>query len=132
MTSRVESGSRPASGAVKPRRKSRAKKSVSVAIANHRGQRFQQDLDVKCERPRLDIKQVVLGSLLDRRLTAETVHLCPAGHARLFHVPLAVARHQVGELRHELWSLWPRANQAHLADQYVDQLRELVQAETAD
>ena len=44
-------------------------------------------------------------------------------------MPLAIARHQVRKLCHELGPLWPRADQAHLAEQHVDQLGELVQAE---
>ena len=94
--------------------------------------RLEQDLDVERQRPRLHVEQVVLGALDDAGLPAQAVDLRPAGHARLFHVALAVARHQVGELRHELRPLGPRADQAHLADEHVDQLRELVQAEAAD
>src|SRR5262249_22311612 len=62
------------------------------------------------------------------RVTAPAVDLGPAGHARLDAVTGHVVGDRLAELLDEHGSLRPRAHQAHVALEYIDKLRQLVQA----
>src|SRR5215213_1529724 len=94
--------------------------------AGDRGERHQQDLEIQPEREVLDVVVVPLGSIGDRGLTAQTVHLRPPRDAGLDAVALVVAIYAALELRHELGALgtWPA--EAHLRLDDVDELRQLV------
>src|SRR4051812_26459789 len=99
---------------------------IGVAIAEDRGERLEQDLQVEEQRPVLDVKQVEAGTLLDRGLPAQAIHLRPAGHARLLLVPVRVARNRAGELLDEVGTLRAGTNQTHLTQQHIHELRQLV------
>ena len=88
----------------------------------------QDDLDVEPERPVLDVEVVEPGSLVDRGVAAQAVDLRPAGQAAGHPVPGVRTR---GRARpnslDEVRPLGPRADQAHVAPQDVEQLGQLVQ-----
>ena len=65
-------------------------------------------------------------------VAAPAVYLCPAGHARAHFVAKHVVRKLVAELLHELRALGTRADDAHVADQHIEQLRQLVERPRAN
>src|SRR5438477_902023 len=103
--------------------------SVRVLLPEPAEQGQDQDLDVQEQRPVLDVVQVVLDPLLDRRVAAPAVHLGPPRDPALH----AMAEHVLGdallELLHERRPLRARADQAHVPEHDVDELRELVEVE---
>src|SRR5205823_14332026 len=90
-----------------------------------------EDLDVEAERPVRDVVVVPLHTLGKGCLAAQPVHLGPAGDARLDAMAVAVAGDVAREQLHELGPLRPGADQAHLALEHVEQLRELVERAAA-
>src|SRR4051812_27618899 len=105
--------------------------SIRVAVAEDEDDGFGDDLQVEEEGPVLDVVEVVAGALLDARVAAEAVHLRPAGESRLLAVAAGVARDGLRELIDEVGPLRARADDANLAQEDVDELRELVQREAA-
>src|SRR5258705_1074149 len=89
---------------------------------------LQEDLQIEGETPTLDVVEVVLDPLLDRRVAAPAVDLGPAGDPRLHLVAEHVAWHAAPELLDEARALRPRPHEAHLAVQHVEELRQLVEA----
>src|SRR6267142_1782776 len=75
------------------------------------------DLQIEPHRPVLDVIQVVLDPLFDRRVAAPAVHLRPAGDARLHLVAQHVLRDSVLELGDEVRALRTRTDDRHLAAQ---------------
>src|SRR3954463_8602940 len=63
------------------------------------------DLEIEPDRPVLDVVEVVLDALVERRVAAPAVHLRPAGHAGLHLVPQHVLRDAVLELLDEVRTL---------------------------
>src|SRR4029450_11753281 len=86
----------------------------------------QQTLEIEPERPVLDVVVVPLDPVREGCLAAQAVHLGPAGDPRLDTVPVRVAVDVLLEEPNELGALWTRPDQAHLALQHVDQLRQFV------
>ena len=84
------------------------------------------DLEVERDRPVLDVVEVVLDALLDRRVAAPAVDLRPAGQARAHLVAQHVLRDPLLELVDEERPLGPRADERHVAAQHVPELRQLV------
>src|SRR6185312_3728867 len=60
------------------------------------------------------------------------VHLRPPGDAGPDVMSVGVEWEDLAQLIDEVRALWPRADQAHFAAQYVDDLRNLVNASVAD
>ena len=89
------------------------------------------DLEIERQRPVLDVVQVELDALFERRVAAPAVHLRPAGDAGLDLVPQHVLRDAVLELFDEERPLGPRADDGHVAAQHVPELRQLVEVEPA-
>ena len=83
------------------------------------------------DRPVLDVVEVVLDALLERRVAAPAVDLRPAGDAGLHLVAQHVLRDPVLELLDEERPLGPRADDRHVAPQHVPELRQLVEVEPA-
>src|SRR3712207_1548857 len=83
----------------------------------------QQDLQVEPERPVLDVVVVPLDPVRQRGLAAQAVDLGPAGDPRAHAVAVVVAAHAPLEQLDELGALRPRADDAHLAPQDVEELR---------
>src|SRR5262249_30855878 len=82
----------------------------------------------------LDVIEVELElphRVLDRRAVRRP-DLGPAGDPRLDAMAHAVERDLMGELLDEARPLRPRANEAHLALQHVDELRQLVNPRAAE
>src|SRR5262245_65839586 len=105
---------RPTAKAAKRLFRSRST-SVGVAIEDDAHDRQRDDLEVEPERPTLDVLEIVLDALLERRVAAEPVDLCPARHPGLHLVPEHVAGYGPAELLDEERSLRSRADHAHPA-----------------
>src|SRR5207245_8062221 len=103
--------------------------SVQVAFAAYEPQRMQQEYQVEAQGPALDVVEVVLDALLDRRAAAPAVDLRPSGDAGLHLVAQHVAGDAPPELLDERRSLGARPDQAHVTAQHVEELRQLVEAE---
>src|SRR5215470_18385976 len=89
----------------------------------------EQDQEVEEQREVLDVVEVVL-QLLERifdRGAVAILDLRPAGESRLHGQPLHVIRDFLLQALHELRSLRSRSDEAHVTDENVDQLRELVE-----
>src|SRR5437867_13126939 len=89
--------------------------------------RLNQDLQVEGEAPPLDVVQVALDPALDRRVTPPAVDLGPAGDTGLHLVAQHVAGHAPPELLDEARALGARPDEAHLAAEHVEALRQLVE-----
>src|SRR5262249_21943244 len=112
-----------------PRAARRTRRSMRVAVdAEGVPEGLQQDLQIEAETPALDVVEVVLDPLLDRRVAAPAVDLRPAGDPGLHLVAEHVAGHAATEFLDEARALGPRADQAHLTAQHVDELRQFVEA----
>ena len=105
----------------------------NAAPEEHGLDRREDDEQVERDRQVLDVEEVVL-QLLHRVFDARAVgvaHLRPSGQAGPDDVALAVERNLLGQLLDELRPLGPRADEAHVADQHVPQLRQLVEPRAA-
>src|SRR3954471_250609 len=96
-------------------------------VAEHGPERHQQDLDVEPERPVLDVVVVPLDAVGERGLAAQAVNLGPAGDPGLDAVAVAVAVDVALEQPGEVRTLGTWADQAHVALEHVQQLRQLVE-----
>src|SRR5262245_35529647 len=94
-------------------------------------ERLRENLQVEVEAPALDVVQVVLDPLLDRRVTAPAVELGPTGDPRLHLVAQHVAGDALAKVLDEARALRARADQAHLAPQDIEELGQLVEARPA-
>src|SRR5580765_7944130 len=65
---------------------------VGMLVEEAPDDRQPDDFEVETDRPVLDVVEVVLDALVERRVAAPAVHLRPAGHAGL-HL---VAQHVLG------------------------------------
>src|SRR6266542_4356109 len=99
----------------------------ALALQDH-PEGLQQNVEVEGQRPVLDVELVELQGLLRRHL-ATAVDLPPAGHAGR-HLQARAEQLAVGG--HLLRRQRPRADQAHLALEDVQQLWQLVEAEPAE
>src|SRR6187401_2729425 len=89
------------------------------------------DAQVKPDGPILDIVKVKLDSGRQVGIAAQIVDLCPSGDSGLHQVSLHVAGNLGAEDLHQLRPLRTWANDGHLASQHIDELREFVQARSA-
>src|SRR5262249_12340338 len=87
------------------------------------------DLHVERQGPVLDVVEVVLDALLERRVASEPVDLRPPREPRLDLVAQHILRDPRLELGDEDRALRPRADEAHLARQHVPELGQLVERE---
>ena len=94
------------------------------------GDRQREDPQVQPQRPVLDVVVVPLDAVGDRGLAAQAVDLGPAGDPGLDAVAVLVAGDVARELAHVLGALGPRADEAHVAAQHVEQLGQLVERES--
>ena len=100
-------------------------------LRSDRVDRHHEDLQVERRRPVLDVVVVPLDAVGERGLAAQAADLRPAGDAGLDAMAVGVARQVAPEQRRELGALRARADQAHLAAEHVDELRQLVQRRAA-
>src|SRR5436190_15718257 len=105
---------------------------VRVLVTQSMNHRHEQDLHVQHQRPVLDVVEVVLDAHADRGVAAPAVHLRPAGHAGAHFVAQHVLRELGAELLDELRALRPRPDHAHVAEEHVEELRQLVERPGAD
>src|SRR5215475_134289 len=73
------------------------------------------DFQVETDGPILDVVEVVLNPLVERRVAAPAVHLRPAGHAGFHLVAQHVLRNAVLELLDEMRPLRPRTDNRHVS-----------------
>src|SRR5262245_2416568 len=112
-----------------------AARSVGVVSLAHDIDRQQQNLDVEQDRPIVDVMQVTPDTLADLfdgvRLATPSIDLRPACNARFDPVPCSVLIDNIlEELACSLCgnSVRSRTYQRHVAKQYIQELRNLVQA----
>src|SRR5690554_3138825 len=125
--------SRPASttrltAAIRARR---ATRSVRVLVYESGPERHGHNLEVELQGPVLDVVEIVLDALLDRRIPAPAVHLSPSRNAGLDLVAQHVPRHAIPKLLDENGSLRSRPDDGHIALQHVDKLGKLIQGGAA-
>src|ERR1700680_3093138 len=101
--------------------------SVSVALEEYPDPRQPQDLEVPGQGPVLAVVGVVERPVADGSGPSQVVDLRPPGEAGPDPLPLQVARHVHAVLLIEEGRLRARPDQAHVALEDVDQLRQLVQ-----
>src|SRR5579884_1123781 len=104
------------------------KRLIRAAAEEHSGNRLQQYLDVQAQAPVLDVEQVHEHHLVEVEVTAPAHLPQPgnaAGHLQSCLLPVLVAL-DFGWLRR------PWTDDAHVAAQHVEELRNLVQAGGTD
>src|SRR5262244_1049773 len=84
---------------------------VGVLLAEAAEEGEDQDLHVEQQRPVLDVVEVVLDPLLDRRVAPPAVHLGPARDPALHAVAEHVLRDALLELLHDRRPLGPRPDE---------------------
>src|SRR5207237_3671560 len=84
--------------------------SIRVLVGEDSKQRDQDDLEIECQAPVLNVVEVVDEAFLDGRLTAEVVGLRPAGEPRPDPVAVAVVGQAALELPHDDRSLRARTD----------------------
>src|SRR5258708_15338497 len=82
--------------------------SICVAVPEPEPERLQQDPEVEPHRPALDVIEVVLDALLNRRVAAPAVDLGPARDPGLHLVAEHIAWHAPPELLDQAPALGPR------------------------
>src|SRR4051794_14453880 len=102
---------------------------VSIRVAVHEAvpERQPQDAQVEPRRPVRDVVEVELDAFSQRRVAAPAVDLGPARDAGFDGVASVIVRNRLGELIDEDGPFWPWPNQAHVAQEDVDELRQLIQ-----
>src|SRR5579871_3336978 len=105
---------------------------VGVVAAYHGGDGLEEDLQVESGRPMLDIEEIVAGPLLDGGLATHPIDLRPASHAGLLVVALVIPWDEPAELLHKIWPLGAGAHEAHVAQEDVDELWQLVDGVAAE
>src|SRR5262245_47403491 len=95
-------------------------------------ERQPHDFQIEPHRPVLDVVQVVLDALLDRRVAAPAVDLRPAGDAGLHLVAQHVLRNLVLELLDKEWALGAWPDDRHVAAENIPELRQLVDVKAAE
>src|SRR5262245_21854420 len=85
------------------------------------------DLQIKSDRPVLDVVEVVLVALFEGRVATPAVHLSPASQTGLDFVTKHVLRDSVLELLDEVRALRSRSHDGHVAAKHVPELGKLVE-----
>src|SRR3990167_2513556 len=90
--------------------------------------RVQQDQEIQEEGEVLDVVEIVLELLegILQRGPVAVAHLRPAGDPRLHGEAFQVERDLLLELVDEFGPLGARADEAHVPDQHVEEMRQLV------
>src|SRR6266853_3427785 len=88
---------------------------VGMLVEEALHDRQPHDFQIEADRPVLDVIEVVLDALVDRRVAAPAVDLGPSGQARLHLVAQHVLRYAMFELLDEMRTLGPRADDGHVA-----------------
>ena len=95
-------------------------------------QRHPQDAQVEPGGPMGDVVKVVLDPFAERSVAAPAVDLGPTRDSGFDAVPGHVVGDRLGEFLDEDRPFGTRADQAHVAHQDVEELRQLVQASAAE
>jgi hypothetical protein len=104
----------------------------SVSRENHLHDRFQDDNEILPKRPILDVGYVQLYSLQNLGIVPSfstvTAYLCDSSNPWLNESSNSVGGHDLGESSIVDDHVRTRPNDAHFSPQYVDKLRNLIQA----
>src|SRR5580700_10629356 len=92
------------------RRQAMSRRLVCVLVEEALDDRQPHDLHIETNGPVLDVVEIILDALLERRIPAPAVHLRPPGQPGLHLVPQHVLRDPVLELLDEVRALGPRAD----------------------
>src|SRR5947207_12535387 len=79
----------------------------------------------------LDVIEVVLDALFDAGLPAQSMDLRPTRHPRFHHMAQLIPRNVAAEIIDEDGPLGSRSDEAHVAGEHVEELRQLVDARPA-
>src|SRR5262245_61853847 len=93
--------------------------SLGISVHKTAPERHPENFDVQEQGPVLDIIQIMLKALLQRRIPAPTVDLSPARHTGLDAMPQHVARNALTKPLDQDRSLRTWSHQAHLALAHV-------------
>ena len=96
-------------------------------IAETAEQRQRENFYVAPERPVLDIIEIILNAMIQRRVAAPAVDLRQASHAGLDLMAQHIFRDRFAKLFDQRRPLRPRPDEAHFTAQHVDQLRQFIQ-----
>ena len=101
-------------------------------LVEHAKRRHDQNANIQCRRPVFDVIQVIRNPLFNGGVAPQTVYLRPAGNSRAYLMLDHVAGNLFFELLHKEGQLRPRADQAHVALEHIEKLRQLVHGAFAD
>src|SRR6266508_3079321 len=101
--------------------------SVRVLVPHAVQNGHEENLHIDHQRPVLDVVQIVLDAHAHRCVSAPAVHLRPTGHSRAHFVPQHIVRKLCTKLLYELRALGTGPDDAHVAEEDVEELRELVE-----
>src|SRR5262245_52539719 len=93
--------------------------SVCVSVEEPFDDGEPHDLEVEAHRPVLDVIEVVLDALLERRVTTPAVDLGPPGQAGFHLVAQHVLRDAMLELLDEMRALGTGTDNRHVAAEHV-------------
>ena len=99
---------------------------MSVPALQNTRDRHNEDSKIHARGPVLDVMNVVIDPLMNRRIPSPSVNLSPAGHARLDLVAKHVPWDFPSEFLNKDGTLWPWAYEAHFAPQDIPKLRQLI------
>src|SRR5262249_1953363 len=94
-------------------------------------QRHQQDVNIQRLRPVSNVINVMVESLFQARIATPAVNLCVAGNAGAHHVPDVISPLFLAKLSCEFGTFGPRSHEAHVSAQDVPELRQFIEAGTA-
>src|SRR5579864_995791 len=101
--------------------------SISILAVEDAQKGHGNDLQIEGEAPVAKIVQVIFHTLFDRRVSAPSVYLCPAGDSDFEGVAKIIALDFLQEPLHKMCSFRSRTDDAHVPSQYVEELGKFVE-----
>src|ERR1700730_12588625 len=102
--------------------------SIGVFVGKAANESKRNDQQIECHSPMTDVIKVILNTLRDGSVAAPTVHLGPPCDTHLQIMAAIVIAHRLHELLHQNRALPSWADNAHVALEHVEKLRQFVQA----
>src|SRR5882724_1968599 len=102
---------------------------IGILVDKAVPERHPENFHVKDQGPVLDIVQVMLKALLQRRIATPTVHLGPASHASFDTMPQHIARDALTKFLNQDGPLRAWSHQAHLALEDIPELGQFIQTQ---
>src|ERR1700719_415531 len=101
--------------------------SIRVLVSEAANESKRNDQQIECHGPGTDVIKLILNALCDGRITAPTVNLGPTCYAHFQIVAAIVIAHRPHELLHQRRALRSGTDNTHLALEYIEKLRQLVE-----